>query len=1231
MKKELLNDSVGANGNLSVTKRALVALDALQRRLEAVETTAREPIAVTGMGCRFPGGAIGTSAFWELLSEGRDAITEVPPERWDWTAYYNADPQQPGKMNARWGGFLPQVEKFDAEFFGIAPREAIYMDPQQRLVLEVAWEALEDAGLPLEKLKGSRTGVFLGIYNSDYLCLQHQHPSVIDLHTGTGTVHALAANRLSYLFDLRGPSLAIDTSCSSSLVAVHQAVQSLRLRESDIALAGGVNLMLSPSSSIATAKLVNMAADGRCKTFDKRADGIVRGEGCGVVVLKRLSDAIKAGDAIWAVIRGTAVNQDGRSNGLTAPNGLAQEAVIKQALANTGGVTAEQIGYVEAHGTGTPLGDPLEIEAISAVLGQSTLTSMPCYVGSVKTNIGHLEAAAGIAGFIKTVLSLYHKIIPPHLHFVQPNPRFELAGTRLSVSADLRQWKPGECSRFAGVSAFSIGGTNSHVILEEAPAVSAEVTAWKSFDVETNGIEREDQRPYLILLSARTPPALHSLAAEYATHLAQQANQIIGEQTENFVPSIALRDLSYTSATRRTHHQYRKAFVSDSFEGLSAQLTEYASQENEPLPQPVDHKETGVVLVFPGQGSQWAGMGASLLRHEPLFRQKVVECAAVVKEYLDFDLLAELERSEGSRLHETEIAQPAIWAVEIGLAALLQAAGLPIGGVIGHSVGEVAAAQIAGMLTLEEAGKVVCARARLLRQIEGQGGMLALAATSQTAEELAKRFNLDIAAYNSERNIVLSGDVQALDAAEQEVWAKGEWCRRLEVRGAFHSRHVRVLQNELRQALDGLPQQTSQIPFYSTVKAGAILLDQSLDADYWVDNLCEAVRFQIAVSTAFQQGHRFFVEAGPQRVLQTDIRLTLKALGDDYQAISLQQQRSNNQKTFWSGLGQLYESGFDLTWHSIVPKGQVTRLPRYPWQGKSYWVKVPSASGTEQNYPLSATVNGADKTQQLAGENSDSLLERRLPTALPLFQGRLSLQTHPALAQHRFNGQPVLSVGHYLSTMLGALGNVWPKHSFLLEDLVIHKMLHLPETAEKQIQVAVLPTGENADLRFFVGQDESESGIGWNLHASAKGKLLLEASPTTRTLRLNSLLKRLTKKDFLPAQNSSEIQDINGSIKEVWVGHEEVLGNLTLSNIHSFKCGTESPVSPELVLATLQFAPKLISPSKFQEGAALIPAGIRRAGFRGTQSQSAWFYLTRSTEPEQSTEFLLNIDYFDVC
>ena len=655
-----------------------------------------EAIAIIGLGCRFPG-AKGPEAFWQLLHEKVDAITEVPPDRWDIDAYYDVDAVAPGKMNTRWGGFLEQVDLFDPLFFGISPREAVKMDPQQRLLLEVSWEALENAGQAPDKLVGSQTGVFIGIGSTDYSQLLLSDPALIDAYAGTGNVHSIAANRLSYVFDLRGPSLALDTACSASLVAVHLACQSLRCGECDLALAGGVNLILTPALTITLSKAHMMAPDGRCKTFDAGADGYVRGEGCGIVVLKPLTAALRDRDNILALIRGSAVNQDGRSNGLTAPNGPAQQAVVRRALANAA-VAPADISYIEAHGTGTPLGDPIEIQALSAVLSQGRSQDRNCIIGSVKTNIGHLETAAGIAGLIKVVLSLKHGSIPPHLHLKSINPRICLEKTPLVIATERIPWpSQKDAPRKAGVSSFGFGGTNCHVVLEEAPVYSGYSTS----------AQYEVERPlHALTLSARSKSALQELAHRYEDHLAEH-------------PMDQLTDICFTANTGRSHFAHRLIATAESLEKMQDQLRAFTTGEQRSglgSRQVPGRKPPKVVFMFTGQGSQYSHMGYELYKTQPTFRKALDICQEILRPHLSDALVNHLYPKEGesSWLDETCLTQPVLFALEYALAQLWLSWGIQPNAVIGHSLGEYVAACVSGVLSLEDALRLVASRGRLM-------------------------------------------------------------------------------------------------------------------------------------------------------------------------------------------------------------------------------------------------------------------------------------------------------------------------------------------------------------------------------------------------------------------------------------------------------------------------------------------------------------------------------------
>lgn len=658
-----------------------------------------EPIAIIGIGCRFPG-AKNPEAFWQLLCDGVDAITEIPANRWDLRELYDPDPDKPGKMNSRCGGFLQQVDQFDPHFFGISPREAAAMDPQQRLLLEVAWEALEDAGQVRSHLSGTRTGVFVGISNNnDYSQMRPDFSSQLGNYDLTGNALNIAAGRLSYLFNFRGPSMAIDTACSSSLVAVHLAIQSLLNKESTLALAGGVNLILSPTGHIGLTKLKALSPDDRCKTFDAEANGYVRSEGAGFVVLKPLSKALADSDPIYALIRGSAVNHDGRAKGLTVPYGPAQEALIRQALDNAG-VAPAQISYIEAHGTGTPLGDPIEAIALGSVLATDRPTGSYCAVGAVKSNIGHLEAASGIASLIKVALSLKHQQIPPSLHFQKPNPYIPFDTLPLRVQQTLEPWPQGSSPALAGVSSFGFAGTNAHVVLEGAPQ---------------GVLEHEESlsSAYLLPLSAHSPEALQSLAQAYQ-------NFLIDKDPD----AALLRDICYTASVRRSHHDHRLALSVHSIAEVRERLQDFLPGAETKLSSGHKHRNRRpkLVFVFSGQGPQWWAMGRELLEQEPVFRAVLEQCDALLGSHTSWSLLEELTADESqSRLDETEIAQPALFAVQVALAHLWRSWGIEPNAVVGHSLGEVAAAHIAGALSLADAVQLICHRGRLMqRAIEGE-------------------------------------------------------------------------------------------------------------------------------------------------------------------------------------------------------------------------------------------------------------------------------------------------------------------------------------------------------------------------------------------------------------------------------------------------------------------------------------------------------------------------------
>jgi len=1024
-----------------------------------------EPIAIIGIGCRFPG-AHGPEAFWQLLREGVDAITEVPAERFNLHAFYDPDPTIPGKMNTRWGGFLDQVDQFDPHFFGISPREALRMDPQQRLLLEVTWEALEDAGQAPERLTGTRTGVFIGISTNDYGRIQFSDLSCIDAYAGTGNAMSIAANRISYLFDFRGPSIAIDTACSSSLVAVHLACGSLWNGESNLALAGGVNLILSPAITINFTKAGAMAPDGRCKAFDARANGYVRSEGAGLVVLKPLSRALADGDPIYAVIRGSAVNQDGRSNGLMAPNPLAQEGVLREAYRRAG-VSPGHVQYVEAHGTGTFLGDPIEANALGTVVAIDRPPGRPCALGSVKTNLGHLEAAAGVAGLIKVALALNHLEIPPSLHFQEPNPHIPFDELSLRVQTTLGPWPAHSGPALAGVSSFGFGGTNAHVVLEEAPQsdLGMQNAEWKVCNPES---------AHLLPLSARSPEALHSLARAYQNSLAAPESPA------------SLHDICYSASVRRSHHDYRLALTGHSVEQLSEVLEAFSRGEARPglsSGRKVSGRQRKLVFVFPGQGSQWFGMGQKLLEHEAVFREVVERCDRAMRPYGDWSLLAELTATDAaqSRLNEIDIIQPALFAIQVALAALWRSWGIEPQAVVGHSMGEVAAAYVAGALSLDDAARVICRRSRLVKRTIGQGVMAAVELSMEEARRVLVGYEdrVSIAVNNGPTSTVLSGDPAALEAIVDRLQRQDTFCRMVKVDFASHSPQMDPLRGELLQALEGLEPRPASVPIYSTV-TGTVSNGLELEALYWARNLREPVLFSTAVQQLLEDGHDIFLEISAHPILLSSIQQGFHHLGQEGAVIPSLRREEEERAVMLGSLGTLYTLGYPVDWSWIYPSGgRCVRLPVYPWQRERCWLET-AAGDTDSHWEQTA--------RSRTGKHP--LLGRHFKSAHPagshFWEVTLDKRALPYLDDHRIQGVAVLPASAYLEMALAAAVEVFGEQSVALKEVEFHRALFLPENGTHTIQVILSPGVDGAASFHIYSRPGEQASKSWTLHATGK-------------------------------------------------------------------------------------------------------------------------------------------------
>jgi acyl transferase domain-containing protein/acyl-CoA synthetase (AMP-forming)/AMP-acid ligase II/pimeloyl-ACP methyl ester carboxylesterase/acyl carrier protein len=865
-------------------------------------------IAIVGMGCRFPK-ANNLQEFWDLLVNGKDGITQVS-NRW---------------QGSHFGGFLAEVDKFEPQFFGISPRETERLDPQQRLLLEVSWEALENAGIPADRLAGSKTGVFVGISSSDYSQLQLHYGVAVDAYAGTGNAHSIAANRLSYFFDLRGASLSVDTACSSSLVAVHLACRSLQQGECDRALVGGVNLMLSPELTETFTQAGMMAADGKCKTFDALADGYVRGEGCGVIVLRRLNEAIRDGDNILAVIEGSAIDQDGRSNGLTAPNGLAQQEVICQALANAG-LKAADLSYIEAHGTGTALGDPIEINSLKSILNGDGL---PCYVGSVKTNIGHLEAAAGIAGLIKTVLCLQHGKIVPHRNFTSLNPHISLDDSRLEIATGLQDWEGIGERRLAAVSSFGFGGTNANVILGNFYLTQ------RHRDTEENQEERSKfQQKQILVLSAKSEKALDDLVAGYVGFL--EGN-----------PDVALADICFSANTGRVCFSRRLTAIADSVEELRGKLVAVSKGEkvlgvNRSEVQ--KGKSRKVAFLFTGQGSQYEGMGESLYHTQPIFKQALDCCGEVLASYLDIPLLEILypqsqDGGLGRKIDETIYTQPALFALEYALSQLWLSWGIQPNFVVGHSVGEYVAATLAGVFGLEDGLALIATRGKLMQALSQSGEMVAVFAEEGIVKDTIQNAidKISIAAVNGREHIVLSGDKAAIGEVIAAFDSKGIKTKQLNVSHAFHSPLMQPIIAEFIEVAEKVSYSLPQIEIISNV-TGEKINEEIATPEYWANHILKPVQFAKSIEVLQQEDCDVFLEIGAKPILLGMGRQCLPK-NDGLWLPSLRPRQEDWQQLLQS-LSALALAGVNIDWRGFYGNTSYQRLtiPTYPFQRQRYWL-----------------------------------------------------------------------------------------------------------------------------------------------------------------------------------------------------------------------------------------------------------------------------------------------------
>ena len=1180
----------------------------------AVPTRTDEPIAIVAVACRFPG-APDPEAFWEVLSGGVDAIREIPEDRFDIDEFYDPDPAAPGKIYSRYGGYLEGIDGFDPEFFGISPREAIWIDPQQRLVLETAWEGLERAGYSPAALRGSRSGIFVGVGVNEYShLLSADSVDNIEPHFITGNALNAISGRVAFALGLEGPAVAVDTACSSSLVAVHQACQALHSGDCDLALAGGVNVLLSPVSIIAASRARMLSPDGRCKTFDAGADGYVRSEGCGMLVLKRLSDAERDGDRVCAVIPSSAVNQDGASSGLTVPNGGAQQRLIAMALTRAGLVGGD-VDYLEAHGTGTPLGDPIEVQAAGAVSGAGRDADRPLLIGSVKTNIGHLESASGAAGLIKVVLSLQHGVLPQSLHFETPSPHIPWDSLPVRVVDKAIPWRADGRPRRAGVSSFGFTGTNAHVLIEEAPARAATPDEHSADDLVGAAESATQDRPVNVMpLSARSPQALVALAKRYAAWL-------------DIHPDVDVADVCRTAGTGRSHFEHRAALVVDSVHGARQGLAELAENRLRPgvLRGECNDRPT-TAWLFAGQGSQHPGMARELFGAETVFADTVTRCADAVSEILPRPLLEVLFATggeAGETLRHTSFAQPALFAVEMGLARLWQSWGVQPDVVLGHSVGQYAAACVAGVFSLEDGARLMAERGRLFGSLPDGGRMVAVFADAKYVEEIAGEFpRVSIAAYNGP-NTVLSGPGADLEQVVARCGNDGIRCSWLETSHAFHSELLEPVLDEFESYAARLQFAVPTLPLVCNRTGSVLTAETPLDAQYWRRHSRQPVQFAESARTVAALGCSVLMEIGPQPVLTgAAVQVWPEHLAAPRAIVSLRK-GVGDRRQIAEALAAAYVSGHRPTFAALhhQPRRRL-ELPTYPFQRRRFWPKTSGIAGIDgQGTSISGVAGILGSAKDLSSGDS-------------VYTSRLSVKSQPWLSDHVIYGTVVVPGATYAAMALAAIG---PPGR--VKDVFFYEPIILDDKASREVQLTLHPLDEGGGSSFRVhsrpyGVRDAE----WSLNADGTVLTGVDDEPAADPAdSIDAAIERCNR--MRPQQLFETFADMelawgpnwSGSLKSLWLGEGEAIGDITVGEELAEHLGTE-PMHPVLLdLCTGVAFPAFPALLAAEQGVAdlFLPLRYGRVELREKMPRRFYCHARWHTSGLDSETQVFDLDFID--
>ncbi len=1035
----------------------------------------REPLAIIGIGCRLPGGVNGPESFWQMMVEGRSGIIPVPSDRWNRERWYHENVEIPGKMITKWGGFIHDFKKFDAQFFGISPREALRMDPQQRWLLEAAWESLEDAGLPPVSLRGTDTSVYVGIASNDYAKVAQSEPRNVDVHTNSGSTLSIASNRISYLFDLKGPSVSVDTACSSALVAINLACESIWSGQSSMAIAGGVNALLTPDASIGFSKATMLSPTGQCFAFDDRANGYVRGEGGGMFVIKRLSEAQKDGDRIYCSIRAAVINQDGNTSSMTVP-GVETQAEMLRVAYGQAGIEPRQVRYMEAHGTGTPVGDPIETRALGQILSQGRDEGDYCLIGSVKTNVGHLESGSGVAGLAKAALVLHHDTVPANLNFKNPNPDIPFEEFKFKVATETQPLPHLDgMLPVVGVNSFGFGGTNSHIVLEATPP--AKPVKKESLPLTISGAKKKAERPVLLPVSARGDGALKDTVKRWRRFLRASDTDV--------------NRIAAAAGTKREHHDNRLAFVADDKESLVHEMTEWLAAGS--TDGAIGGKPSGethpLVFVFTGQGAQWWAMGQELLEREPVFRAVLEEIDTYLKPLSGWSLIEEMTRDEeSSQINSTSIAQPAIFGLQVALAELWRSWGVEPSKVVGHSVGEVAAAYVAGAYTMKDAVTIIYHRSRLQDQTGGIGRMVAVGISQAEAKKAiaGKEDQVQVAVVNSPGLLTLAGDTEPLEEIVAALEEEGKFVRWLRIDYAFHTHQMEPIKEELLEMLADIKPQATKIPYISTV-TGGVYDGAKLDGEYWWQNVRQAVLFAPAVSGLIRSGEDSFLEIGPHPALQNPILECLSDQNRKGSYFSSLRRKTDESVEMVSNLARLHNHGYTVDWESVnQASANGVSLPTYAWQKEVFWLE--SAEGEYLR----------------CGALEHPLLGLSQTAPRPTWRFELDPRYFGWLDDHRFWDSVVFPAAGYGEIGQAIARKIFPGEHYVVEDLEMKKALFVSEEKVPTVEVVFDP-----DTRGFKVFSSTGEKTEWELNS--QGVLRKQPRPSRPAADLNAIKERLPR------------------------------------------------------------------------------------------------------------------------